>query len=71
MFCAAPQRAEAATKTASETSSSSLRPWRSPSLPHSGVAAAAATTYAVTTQETSLRLPRSPAMEGSAVARMV
>ena len=42
--CAAPHSAEAARKAASAISSRRLRPWRSPSLPHTGVVAAAATT---------------------------
>src|SRR3954447_13459488 len=69
--CAAPHRAEAATNTARAPWSRRLRPWRSPSLPQSGVDAVAATTYAVTSQETSLRRPRSVAIVGSAVARIV
>ncbi len=48
-----------------------LRPYWSPSLPHSGVDAVEARMYAVTTQEMCDRPCRSPAMVGSAVATMV
>ena len=44
MLWAMPQSAEPTRNVASEISSSRLRPWRSPSLPHSGVVAAAAMT---------------------------
>ena len=44
MSCAAPQSADETTKSSSATSSRSLRPCRSPSLPHTGVVAAAAST---------------------------
>ncbi len=71
MSWAAAQRADEATKVANAISSRSLRPWRSPSLPQSGVVAAAATTYAVTTHDTSPRLPRSLAITGRPVARIV
>src|SRR5205807_3606766 len=46
-------------------------PCRSPSLPHSGVAAVAATTYTLTSHDTSLRWPRSLAMVGRPVERTV
>jgi len=71
MVCAMPHNADADTNVASAISSSRLRPWRSPSLPHSGVDAVAATTYAVTTHDRSVSRPRSPAIVGSAVARIV
>ncbi len=48
-----------------------LRPYWSPSLPHSGVAAVDASRYAVTTQDRCSRPPRSLTMVGRAVETMV
>src|SRR3954451_8543647 len=48
-----------------------LRPYRSPSLPHSGVDAVDASRYAVTTQERCCRPPRSATMVGRAIETMV
>ena len=48
-----------------------LRPYRSPSLPHSGVDTVDASRYAVTTQDRCDSPCRSPAIVGSAVATIV
>ena len=48
-----------------------LRPYRSPSFPHSGVDAVEASRYAVTTQDRWDSPCRSPAIVGSAVATIV
>ena len=48
-----------------------LRPYWSPSLPHTWVVAVLASRYAVTTQDRWLRPPRSLTMVGSAVATIV
>ena len=48
-----------------------LRPYWSPSLPHSGVATVLARMYAVTTQDSRDSPPRSPTIVGSAVDTMV
>lgn len=50
---------------------SRLRPYWSPSLPHSGVEAVAASRYAVTTHDRWLSPPRSLTIVGSAVDTIV
>src|SRR5215470_12908021 len=66
-----PASAEPIRKMTIEASKNVLRPYRSPSLPHSGVDTVDASRYAVTTQDRCDSPCRSPAMVGSAVATIV
>ncbi len=70
-FWAAPHSADPARNTTIATWSTTLRPYRSPSLPYSGVTAVWASRYAVTTQEMWFSPPRSPTIVGSAVDTIV
>lgn len=67
MFCAMPLSAEPARKITIDVMKAPLRPYMSPSLPHSGVELAVASVYAVTTQERCSRPPSSPTIVGIAV----
>src|SRR4051812_29005224 len=69
--CASPHSADPIKKMTSATWSTRLRPYRSPSLPYSGVTIVTASRYAVTTQLMWSRPPRSPTIVGSAVETIV
>src|SRR4051794_8142292 len=71
MPCASPHSAEPMRKIVSAAWSTRLRPYRSPSLPYSGVTTVTARRYAVTTQERCCRPPSSPTIVGSAVETIV
>src|SRR5262245_60760259 len=71
MVCASPASAEPIKKMTIEAWKNVLRPYRSPSLPHSGVDTVDASRYAVTTQDRWDSPCRSPAIVGSAVATIV
>src|SRR6516225_1542256 len=71
MVLASPESAEPIRKMTIEASKNVLRPYRSPSLPHSGVDTVDASRYAVTTQDRCDSPCRSPAIVGSAVATIV
>lgn len=71
MFCDMPHSADPIRKITIAAWKSFLRPYWSPSLPHSGVAAVDASRYAVTTQDRCSRPPRSLTMVGSAVDTIV
>src|SRR5262249_39904635 len=66
-----PASAEPIRKMTIEAWKNALRPYRSPSLPHSGVDTVDASRYAVTTQDRCDNPCRSPAIVGSAVATIV
>ena len=69
--CDSPQSADPIRKITIDAWNSRLRPYWSPSLPHSGVEAVVASRYAVITQEMWFSPPRSPTIVGSAVDTMV
>ncbi len=71
MSCASPHSAEPARKITIAAWNSPLRPYWSPSLPHSGVPTVLASRYAVTTQDSRFSPPRSPTIVGSAVDTIV
>ncbi|CAM5612460.1 hypothetical protein SANTM175S_01342 [Streptomyces antimycoticus] len=71
MFPASPHSAEPIRKMTIAVWKSLLRPYWSPSLPHSGVAAVEASRYAVTTQDRCSRPPRSLTIVGGAVETIV
>ena len=69
--CDSPQSADPIRKITIDAWNSRLRPYWSPSLPHSGVEAVVASRYAVITQEMWFSPPRSPTIVGRAVDTMV
>src|SRR5215468_1666566 len=71
IVCDSPASADPMRKMTIEASKNVLRPYRSPSLPHSGVDTVDASRYAVTTQDRWDSPCRSPAIVGSAVATIV
>ena len=71
MFWAIPQSAEPIRKRMMAVCRITLRPYRSPSFPYSGVTIVDASRYAVTTHERCSTPPRSPTIVGSAVETIV
>src|SRR5437868_7569215 len=71
MSCAMPHSADPTKKITMEVWNSRLRPYWSPSLPHSGVEAVEASRYAVTTHDRWLSPPRSLTIVGRAVDTIV
>ena len=66
-----PHSAEPIRKITIAAWNSLLRPYWSPSFPHSGADTVVASRYAVITQDRWLSPPRSPTIVGSAVATIV
>jgi hypothetical protein len=66
-----PESAEPTRKIAIEPMKTPLRPWRSPSLAHTGVETAVVSAYAVTTHAWCARPPSSPTIVGIAVPTIV
>ena len=67
MLCDSPDSTEPTRKTAMANTNRFFRPYRSPSLPYSGVEMVVASVYAVTTQDRCSTPPSSPTIRGMAV----